>query len=180
MGSGWTISLNSTSSKFTIQNSSLAFELLESSTIDFILGFTDTISSTLSNGLNSVVMNRPCNFLPLPRISLRSVELSSGSLDDTIIIIPNTSKLNGQIVFQNLTNMKLLFRESSLNRFVLSLTDDDGNYINFNGISSFFTFQLDIFRKFVPKLPTFNKIVEYQVGREKYYYQEEDLINGDT
>jgi hypothetical protein len=93
--------------------------------------------------------------------------------------IPSNAKLNGQIIYQNSNGTKILFRESSLNRFVLCLTDDDNNFINFNGISSFFTFQFDIFRKFVPKLPTFNKIVEQQVGKVKYFYEEEDLVDGD-
>jgi hypothetical protein len=57
--------------------------------------------------------------------------------------------------------------------------DDDGNYINFNGISSFFTFQFDIYRLFFPKLPSFNKLVEMSVNREKYYYPEENLQEGD-
>jgi hypothetical protein len=182
MGSGWSITLNSTTSKFTIKHNSLAFQLLESSSIDFVLGFTNTISSSLVSGFHTAVMSRVCNFLPLPRINIRSDELSSGSLDNTVLCIPNNSKLNGQIVYQNATNQKLLFRESSLNRFVIFLTDDDGNLINFNGISSFFSFQFDIFRKFTPKLPSFNKIVEMQVNREKFYFEdpENDLIDGDT
>jgi len=179
MGSGWSISLNSSTSKFTITHTTLSFQLLESSTIDFIIGFTSTVSSSLVNNFHTVVMNRVCNFLPLPRICLRSDELSSCSIDNIIMTIPSNAKLNGQIIYQNSNGTKILFRESSLNRFVLCLTDDDGQFINFNGISSFFTFQFDIFRKFVPKLPAFNKIVEQQVGKVKYFYEEENLINGD-
>ena len=178
MGSGWSISLNSSTSKFTITHNSQSFQLLESSTIDFILGFTDTVASSLVSGVHTTTMKRVCNFLPLPRICLRSDELSSCSMDNIVITIPSNAKLNGQIIYQNSSNSKILFRESALSRFTLSLTDDDGNYINFNGISSFFTFQFDIFRKFVPKLPSFNKIVEQQVGKVKYYYEEEDLVDG--
>jgi hypothetical protein len=143
MGSGWSISLNSSTSKFTITHTTLSFQLLESSTIDFIIGFTSTVSSSLVNNFHTVVMNRVCNFLPLPRIFLRSDELSSCSIDNIIMTIPSNAKLNGQIIYQNSNGTKILFRESSLNRFVLCLTDDDGQFINFNGISSFFTFQFD-------------------------------------
>jgi hypothetical protein len=58
--------------------------------------------------------------------------------------------------------------------------DDDGNYINFNGISSFFTIEFNIFRKFTPKLPSFNKLVEMNVNREKYYFEDPPLIDDET
>jgi hypothetical protein len=179
MGASWSITLNNTNSIFTIKHSSLSFTLLSASTVDFVIGFTDNISSTLVSGFHTAVMPRVCNFLPLPRINIKSDELTSSSLDNIIITIPNNSKLNGQIVYQNSSNTKILFRENSLSRFVLSFVDDDNKYINFNGVSSFFTFQFDIFRKFVPKIPSFNKIVELNVNREKYYYPVENFQEAD-
>ena len=56
---------------------------------------------------------------------------------------------------------ELLFRHHELSRFIISFTDDDGNYINFNGISSFFTLQFDIYRRWIPKPPRFSNIIEY-------------------
>lgn len=180
LGASWSITLDDVKSQFTIKHASLSFTLLASSTIDFVIGFTNNVSSTLVGGLHTAVMVRPCNFLPLPRIRITSDELTAGGLDNTILTIPNNSRLNGQVVYQNVSNTKLLFRENTLSRFVLNFVDDDGNYINFNGISSFFTIEFNIFRKFTPKLPSFNKLVEMNVNREKYYFEDPSLIDDET
>ena len=58
---------------------------------------------------------------------------------DVIMSVPNNSKPNGQIYFINRSQAKMLFRAPELSRFIISFTDDDGNLLNFNGISSFFT-----------------------------------------
>ena len=180
LGAGWSITLDDVKSQFTIKHASLSFTLLASSTIDFVIGFTNNVASTLVGGLHTAVMIRPCNFLPLPRIRITSDELTAGGLDNTVITIPNNSRLNGQVVYQNVSNTKLLFRENTLSRFVLNFVDDDGNFINFNGISSFFTIEFNIFRKFTPKLPSFNKLVEMNVNREKYYFEDPSLIDDET
>ena len=180
LGAGWTITLDDVKSQFTIKHASLSFTLLSSSTIDFVIGFTNSVVSTFTGGFHTAVMVRPCNFLPLPRIRITSDELTAGGLDNTVITIPNNSRLNGQIVYQNVSNTKLLFRENTLSRFILNFVDDDGNYINFNGISSFFTIEFNIFRKFTPKLPSFNKLVEMNVNREKYYFEDPSLIDDET
>ena len=180
LGAGWSITLDDVKSQFTIKHASLSFTLLASSTIDFVIGFTNSVASTLVGGFHTAVMVRPCNFLPLPRIRITSDELTAGGLDNTVITIPNNSRLNGQVVYQNVSNTKLLFRENTLSRFVLNFVDDDGNYINFNGISSFFTIEFNIFRKFTPKLPSFNKLVEMNVNREKYYFEDPSLIDDET
>jgi hypothetical protein len=98
----------------------------------------------------SLTMLRVCNFLPLPRVILRCPELANSYLEgsnDVILSIPNNAKSNGQIVYNTLGSIKNIFRLDFLNSFVVSLTDDNGNLINFNGVSSFFTFQFDIHRK---------------------------------
>lgn len=180
LGAGWSITLDDVKSQFTIKHASLSFTLLASSTIDFVIGFTNNVASSLVGGFHTAVMVRPCNFLPLPRIRITSDELTAGGLDNTVITIPNNSRLNGQVVYQNVSNTKLLFRENTLSRFVLNFVDDDGNFINFNGISSFFTIEFNIFRKFTPKLPSFNKLVEVNVNREKYYFEDPSLIDDET
>jgi hypothetical protein len=166
LGSNWGISLSSYNSVFTITNSSAAFTLLSSSTITSVMGFSSNVNSSLS-ATYSATLPRCCNFLPLPRINLRCAELANTTTvgatttSDIVLSIPNNAKPNGQIYYLNQSNSKLLFRHHELNRFVISLTDDDGNFINFNGVSSFFTLQFDIFRKFVPKPPRFSDIVGF-------------------
>jgi hypothetical protein len=75
--------------------------------------------------------------------------------------VPNTAKLNGQIIYNNSSNMKTLFKLTNLNSFTVSLTNDDGAPINFNGVSSFFTFQFDIYRRSLAKPLPFNKLVSF-------------------
>jgi len=183
LGSNWSIALNSFNSVFTVTNSTNAFTFLESSTIDFVMGFSYTLFST-SVAPYTLTLTRPCNFLPLPRITLRCPELANTSMiglnasTDVIITIPNNAKPNGQIYYQNQSQAKLLFRHHELSHFVIAFTDDDGNYINFNGISVFFKLQFDIFRRFIPKPPKFSDIV-YQVNNQPVEYQDEELIDAD-
>ena len=183
LGSNWNITLNNYNSVFTITNSVYSFSLSSNSTIDYVIGFSDNLSSVLINGVNSITLTRCCNYLPLPRICIRCPELANTTIvgsspaDDVLITIPNNSKPNGQIYYQNQTQAKLLFRHHELSRFVVSITDEDGNYLNFNGVSSFFTIQFDIFRKFQPKPPRFSNIVEFVNSKTILYPDEEDMIN---
>ena len=180
LGSRWNITLNNFNSIFTITNTTYNFSFLGSSTINSVMGFSNTLVS--SN--KSLTVSRCCNFLPLPRVTIRCAELANtvmignNSSSDVIISIPNNSKPNGQIYYQNQSQAKLLFRHHELCRFVISFTDDDGNLLNFNGISTFFTLQFDIYRKYVPKLPRFSNIIEYVNNKTFYNYEEEpDVMN---
>lgn len=157
------ISLGQNSNQFTITHTTTAFTILGDSTIDFIMGFS---GNQVSVG-NSVTLPRVCNFLPLPRVCIRCPDLAHSFIsattdgNDVVLAVPNNAKLNGQIVYNNTSNMKTLFKLTNLNQFYVSLTDDDGAPINFNGISSFFTFQFDIHRKTLAKPLSFDKLVSY-------------------
>lgn len=157
------ITLGVNSNLFTITHTTTTFSLTSASTIDQIMGFS---GDTPAIGL-SLTLPRVCNFLPLPRICMRCADLAnsfiSASTDgnDVVLSVPNTAKLNGQIIYNNSSSMKTLFKLTNLNSFVVSLTNDDGSLINFNGISSFFTFQFDIHRKTLAKPLPFNKLVSF-------------------
>lgn len=159
LGSRWGITLDVVNSTFTVTNSQNDFTFSDTSTIDSIMGFSTTISSTNQ----SLTMTRVCNFLPLPRIVLRCPELANGFMissitsGDIIISIPNSSKINGEIIYQNY-EAKHLLKAERLDTLTFSLTNDDGDFINFNGISSFFTIQFDIYRKRLERPPVFHEI----------------------
>ena len=164
--SRFNITLNSTTSIFTISNSTFAtFSILGTTTMDYILGFSGNITSINYN----LVMPRVCNFLSLPRINIRCSCLANSVLatdskttvqNDIILSVSNNSYPNGQIVYENNGKIKSVFRCDRLDTFLLSITDDDGNLIDFNGLSCFFTFQFDIYRKYLDKPEKFSKIVE--------------------
>lgn len=172
LGYKYNITLNPYSSIFTITNSLNSFRFLPTSTVSSIIGFSDNLTSSLVGSVYSLTLPRCCNFLPLPRITLRCPELANttmvgnGKSSDVIITIPNNARPNGQIYYQNQTQIKLLFRHHELSRFVVSFTDDDSNLINFNGISTFFTFQFDIYRKYIQKLPKFGEILNLANSNE--------------
>ena len=157
--SGFTISFNSTNNLITINHNQYDFSLDASSTIDYIIGF-----SGLTLSVNqSLEMPRVCNFLPLPRIVIRCPELGNGYLDgenDIILTIPNTARPNGQIVDNSSGLNKSIFKLDMLNSITLFITDDEGNLINFNGVSSFMTFQFDLHRRFLEKPLQFNAILD--------------------
>ena len=182
LGTQWTINLNNFNSIFTITNTLNQFTIYKSSNISSVMGFSTDLNSSLVNNINTLILTRCCNFFSLPRICLRSSQLitnnnmiGSKSGSDLIISIPNNSKPNGQISYQNISNIKLLYKGNNISRLVISLTDDDNNLINFNGVSSFFTIQFDIYRLFIPKLPTFQNIVNH-VNSSNTFNPEEDII----
>jgi len=157
----FSITLGQNNNQFTITHTTTTFSFTSASTIDQIMGFTGT---TAAVGL-SLTCPRVCNFLPLPRICLRCPDLAHSFIsattdgNDVILSIPNTAKLNGQIIYNNNSNMRTLFKLEKLNSFVISLTNDDGVLINFNGISSFFVLQFDIYRRTLAKPLPFKKLV---------------------
>lgn len=161
--STFNITLGQNSNKFTITHTTTTFSFTTASTIDNIMGFTGTVSATEL----SLTLPRVCNFLPEPRICIRCPDLANSLMtatnnsSDVVLAVPNTSRLNGQIIYSNNSNMKTLFKLTNLNQFYVSLTNDDGAPINFNGVSSFFTFQFDIHRKTLTKPMSFDKLVNF-------------------
>ena len=175
--SNFVISFDFTTNLFTVKNTnSIDFTFSSASTIGAIMGFSNSCSSVGA----SLTLPRSCNFLPLPRITLRCPELSnsvsvgSTNRSDAIITIPNNASSNGQIYYQNQTQSKILFRHQELSRFVISFTDDDGNFINFNGLPCFFTLQFDVYRKYVPKPPKFSDIIQHVNDKITLKYPDEE------
>ena len=155
------ITIGVNSNQFTITHTTTTFSFTSDSTIDQIMGFSGTTAAIAL----SLTCPRVCNFLPLPRICIRCAPLANSFIsattdgNDVVLSVPNTAKLNGQIIYNNNSNMKTLFKRDSLNSFLVSLTNDDGVPINFNGISSFFVFEFEIYRRTLAKPLPFNKLV---------------------
>ena len=187
LGAYYKLSLSTFNNIFTITRTlqdGFNFSILGVSTISSVMGFSSDLIGTPIASNYAITCSRCCNFLPLPRITMRCPELANtqmvgaSSSNDVIITIPNNSKPNGQIYYQNQSNAKLLFRQHELSRFIISLTDDDGNLLNFNGVSSFFTLQFDIYRKYLPKLPSFSNIISSVNNTLFQKYLDEEDIDG--
>lgn len=158
MPTRFNISIDLVNSKFVITNTTNEFTFTSNSTIDYIMGFSETIDSS---GL-SLSMPRVYNFLPIPRIMLHCPELANGSNSqnaDILLAIPNNSRLNSQIVY-NAPEILTLVKTESIQRLTFKLTDEGGIPINFNGVASFWSIQLDIYRKWIPRPETFDSLVK--------------------
>jgi hypothetical protein len=163
----WSITLNSDDGIYTIKNSVYPFQLMGSSTIDFVFGFSDTLTSVFDGSYNTVVCPRICNFYQLPRINMRCRDLASSCSvsntgfcsSDVVVSIPNDSSVGGRIIYKNIGDYKHLLEVSSLQTFTIDFTDEEGDFINFNGISSYFALQFDIYRKPKEKPQSFREVL---------------------
>ena len=81
-------------------------------------------------------------------------------ISNIILSVPNNAKLNGQIIYNNVSNIKKLFKNDRFDNFTISLCDDNGTPINFNGISFYMSIQFDICRKRISKPMDFKKLIK--------------------
>lgn len=167
LGANWSIYLDRINSVFTIVNSVNSFQLLGTSTIDFVMGFSETLTSKVVSAMNTVTCSRVCNFLPLPRVHLRCRQFANSCLisqncdSDILLSVPNDSINNGKIVYSNSSGLNTIHLEVPyIQSFVINFTNESGELINFNGLSSFFELQFDIYKKRPEKPPTFRKVIQ--------------------
>jgi len=162
----FSISYNATKNKFTISNTSYSFTLLPS-TIDYIIGFTGTMASPTISAPYTLEMMRVVNFLPNPIINIccqeicngQSLGLNSNPLFSNILAsIPNTSKLNNELVYQNASD-EFVIRNVYNNTLNISILDDDGNYMDFNGVSSWFLLRFRIHKRIKSAQGSFNDFI---------------------
>jgi hypothetical protein len=163
--SGWTITANSTTNMFTFTLSSGNFTFLGTSTCDYIIGFSGSVSSTA----NTLTMPRTYNFLPIPRFIIHCNILNDGIIlgansnaagSDILASVPNVARNNGQVIYENPSG-EFVVRNLSFPVITISITDDNNRLINFNGVSSYFVLKFNIFRKYIKKPMRFEQLAEY-------------------
>lgn len=172
MPTGFDLALDPLTKKYSIKYTS-EFYFRGTSTIDYVIGFSTNITATYtSNALFggvcwNIVCPRVCNFLPVPRFYIRCDEMSSGIVlaqnsqetSNVLASIPNVSKNNSQVVYEN--NMEeTILQNFSYPSLTISITDENNNLINFNGVSSFFAIRFNIYRKTVERPPQFSKLMD--------------------
>lgn len=155
--STFSISLNSVSGIFTVANNTYSFQFLGSSTCNYIVGFSDTVTSSTSGVPYTLTMPRLCNFLPNPlfRICVLNNTLYCGTVlgangasqySNVLASIPNVSKSNSTVVYQSFAD-EFLIQPSNQTTLTIAIVDDNNNLIDFNGISSYFQIRIRIYRK---------------------------------
>lgn len=165
---GFTVDYSLVTNKFTFTYAS-AFSLNTGSTCDYIIGFSGTETATLVGAVYSLTCSRSYNFLPIPRYVIHCNILNDGIIltnnsavgaSDVLATIPNVSKPNGQLVYENIAS-EFIVKTSNFGQLILTITDDNNREIDFLGVSSYFQLKFNIFRRAIKKPMKFNTLVEY-------------------
>lgn len=153
---------------FNVYNSTYPFTFEDDSTIDGVMGFTYRLDSVYDSIKGRYVMDLPrcCNFSPPPIFFITTNTIHSGQslgkdsqplFSNIIAAIPNTANNFQTIVYQNpLEEFELKSRYHT--QINLGIVDDNGAYVDFNGISSFFCLRFKIYRKFTKIGGTFSQM----------------------
>lgn len=185
----FTVTSNAITNKFTITTTALfqstfpsgLFGMTSSTTCDYIWGFRTSFDN---GGSSSFTMPRSFNYLPTARFVFHCNILNSGltltsnsgiASTDVLAVIPNSSKLNSQIIYENNNNEFLIKSNSHISSITISITDDDNRLINFNGISCYFDLQFNLFRKAIQKPIKFANLVK-QASESIGIYPENVII----
>lgn len=189
MPSEFSITFNPKTSRFTITHSTTQFTFYEESTVDSVIGFSGTFTSVSVVGVETLALNRVCNFLPTPIFYITTDAIHSGQtlgrdgvplFSNIIAAIPNTSRNNQAIVYSNPTD-EFELKSRFHSQMILGIVNDEGDYLNFHGISSFFCLRFRIFRKFKKIGGTFAKTISratnLRMNAEEQKEQEEEEAN---
>jgi hypothetical protein len=157
------IAYNIVTNKFTWTNTTSEITINSSqSSIKNILGLGSTDISSLSKTL---ICPYVVNFLPLPRINFRTnafklanYNQSDGS-SDLFLSLQNTAGQQGMINYSNQDNIKYLIQDKSLTTFMITVSDDFNNLINFNNQSWYLTFKIQIEYIEQIKITSFSDII---------------------
>lgn len=158
--STFSITYDQISLKFIITNSAYPFTLLSSSTISAIMGFSNNVVATNTVGSTYVAQcTRLMNMLPTPcfRVLCEANNLYFGTvlgtdgspaISNVLAHIPNNSQPNQLIYYQTFSDEFYVEPNTSGQTIlILKIVDDNSNLVDFNGISSYFTFRIRIYRK---------------------------------
>lgn len=166
----WNVTVDTLSSRFIFRYATYSFEFLSSSTINYVLGFNDTVSSSLTqtNGYYVATMPLVYNFLPIPNYVLHMNVINNGitlgtsgtqATSDVLLSVPNNGRNNAQTIYESGSNNEFLLKNWDLRNLQLRITDTKNRELNFNGVSSYFTLRFNIYRTMAVRPKKFNEIL---------------------
>jgi hypothetical protein len=152
------LSYNSATTKLTITEISLNdFTINASSsasTVNSIMG----LGTTDITGNYIYTMPNVVNFIPLQRINFRTNYFNFGCYSivdgssDIFLPLQNNAGQNSIINYVNQTQARFLIQDRNITSFVISVTDDKNQLINFNGVDWLMTIQIDMDYVEAPKI----------------------------
>lgn len=172
--SGYSISINAISNKFSISHPTNVFTVLGTSTIDYILGFSDNVSS-VAGVANVATMPRVCNFLPTASFQICTIggviynglvlDKNGGSYGNVLCSVPNVSTNNTQLVYNGTAEE---FQLQGLNQsFIeLAIKDNSGEFVDFNGVASFFSLKIKVYRTIERLVGSFSDVLKMPIYQQ--------------
>jgi hypothetical protein len=146
----YTITYNSITNRYTFSNSS-SFTINSSSSCKSIIGLGNVNeTSILVGSVYNLTLPYSVNFVPLPRINFKSNFFHFNNFNgidysnDLFLSIQNDTNPNSMIHYLNQTGIKFRVEDKNITNFIISITDDEGNYINFNNQDTRISFQIDV------------------------------------
>ena len=90
----------------------------------------------------------------------------SPAYSNVLASIPNVSKQNTQVIYQNFAD-EFAIQPTGQTQLIISILDDAGNFIDFNGVSSYFQLRLRLYKKVKKINKTFNELMTEAVSARK-------------
>lgn len=146
----YTITYSGITNRYTFNNSS-TFTINTYSTCRSVIGLGNIDQTAILNGsVYSLTLPYSVNFVPLPRLNFKSNFFrfnnfnGNDNSNDLFLSIQNNTNPNSMIHYINQTAIKFKVDDRNITTFIISITDDDGNYINFNNQDIYLTLQIDV------------------------------------
>lgn len=163
----YTITYSSITNRYTFSNTT-SFTINASSSSKSIIGLGNTNETAILNlGVYSLTLPYSVNFIPIPRINFKSNFFrfnnfnSNDNSNDLFLSIQNNVNINSMIQYLNQTQIKFRVDDKNITTFIISICDDEGNYINFNNQDIFITLQIDVeYIDIINNSLTFNDLVK--------------------
>ena len=167
------VTYSSITTKFTMTKSTGSFTVnadSTASTVNNIMGLgTSSMTSSLVLGVQTVSFPHCVNFIPLQRINFRSTSFNFGCFNtvdgssDIFLPLQNNAGQNSIINYVNQTAQKFLIQDRNITSFVINVTDDQGRFVNFNGVDWLMTIQIDVEYLETARISSFSSIVSQNV-----------------
>lgn len=165
IGSNYTMTLSTTTGKFTLVNSSVNFTVNSTSTCQKFLGMASGTSYTSTS--QSLIFPFPCNFLGLNRIKIKSsvfktknIDTNSNGACDLLTTIGVDNASGGLITYENPTKLSNYFENTNVDYVDITITDEFDNIIDFNNIPIFITLQIDSIRQHLPISDSLHEMID--------------------
>jgi hypothetical protein len=149
IGSEWDLTLNKSNGKYTLSHNALTvFSVSSNSTCLKILG---GFSGNLTSFAKNLTFAYPCNFLSASSLKIKSQSIkTNGNIDseghdDSLISIPVNVGMYEVLIYENNNGFSNIFYNDQINSIDITITDENNQLLDFNGIDWNITLQITEF-----------------------------------